>query len=1327
MGMAEVSDYYSGDLAEALGQELAWIQGRINANVSPFAGVAVTTETSAPFVEGAVDSVKNPFSSLAQDSVPNIVLDPVAGVTADDQAGPDGFPINYSSTPLLSGNLLINLFTLSTAAGVSGRVVNLVQPASAYRVDVYSFTDSFYYQGSATIASDGTWTVPSVQPGTVIAFLMDAGTSQPAAGSSTSSVTGWIAHSNMGVGKKLRDYFARVTVKTYLESVVEDNIPIIVQDSTHARFGTSLTVGSGTLVAHVFYNDPSLGPIDLYSTLQDPADYPDLPREVEVPVSDPDFFTATQLTSSNLPAVQNRCWIYSAALAIIGFAVGGLWDAAARIITQLNTLLESSGYLPTIVLEDAQDGTTSRWALQSGAGSVTNALDTLEPPAESGGSKVIFFTATTAPASWNFTGVGLPDAIDSLVEWRFKANVDFKFTVGLTSSSGQVTSFCLVSSGTAGYDVATKTVTAVAPLQLNAWQTYLADLNTRIGQYLSGETVTSITSFAVELESAGILSLDDLSAGAPKPAGSLSVSYDVYNGRVDQATIRAGALAWVAYAYGIYMERTGDYERAAMGLQSMLNLFFFLQSTATDARQNLITAGWGIYQDPGYQYVPGPISSVYTGDNFVCWFCFDKAARVMPAAAQTLLAQGLITQTESDLISAAASTASTKASEIRTAILDQLWIAGSGNTKGHFAHGASSAGLDTSLALDSASSWAALFCHEIGDDAKAVECLEFAYETFFLANQQIVFSPVANSYNQTYQQLTPFDGFKPYADSTGGYSSSPATVSMEGTLAILAGLLRLSDNADLETYFSTNYAGGLPSLIGRLVESLKTVASTTGSDGMLAYSLASRELPWEIAVRATVSSTAWFWLTALRNDILLATSSLDLGRHPCLKVPQGVHQSIQQLQGQSSIGALEIDAVDSGGFMTALASGGKLVGRRLTLSVGYPGMNSTDFVTVATQEIEGVEVLPSGGGYRLDCQDLNRYAKSQIFTVGDDGSAVSNKHPRALLANPMDVILMVVQNELGLGQSSLLEPSAWKLYDPARWDSANTANPTLINPNPYFDVDQVLFYRNGIFAGYLFDFEFKQPVEAKQFLEFEIFHPLGGYAVVLADGRMSPRFFVPPYSFAGLASLNERNITALPGVKPEPLINQVTFRMDYDGSQFQTELLFLSSPSLQQFGLAGEDIIESKGMKLERGGASLASITANRIFQRYGGIDPVSRSPRGGAPAISLTSQFMNLAIEAGDFVYFSHPLLPNLEAGTKGIYNRIMEVVDKQPNYTQGNMAYQLLDTGWMGAKVLSRIAPQGTPAWSAASSTQRERYMFLSQETNGTYSDGTPGKTVF
>src|SRR5579884_576815 len=297
--MSEVSDFYPGDLAAALNSELAWMLAQAGDNVSPFSGVVLATETTAPFVEGAVDAANGGFSTLAQDVVPNIVLDPVACVTPDDQGGPDGFPVNYSSTPLASGNLLVNLFTLSSTAAVSGRTVNLSQPASAYRVDVYSWAGAFYYQGSAPIAPDGSWAVASVQPGTVIAFLMDANTTQPAPGSSVSTVSGWIAHSNMGVGTKLRDYFVRLMVKTDSETLQEDNVPIIVQDSSHARFGSSVVVTTGSPVAHVFYNDPVLGLVDLYSTLQVAAAFPELPRETEVPAGDPDFVSGQGLTTSN--------------------------------------------------------------------------------------------------------------------------------------------------------------------------------------------------------------------------------------------------------------------------------------------------------------------------------------------------------------------------------------------------------------------------------------------------------------------------------------------------------------------------------------------------------------------------------------------------------------------------------------------------------------------------------------------------------------------------------------------------------------------------------------------------------------------------------------------------------------------------------------------------------------------------------------------------------------------------------------------------------------------------------------------------------------------
>lgn len=150
-------------------------------------------------------------------------------------------------------------------------------------------------------------------------------------------------------------------------------------------------------------------------------------------------------------------------------------------------------------------------------------------------------------------------------------------------------------------------------------------------------------------------------------------------------------------------------------------------------------------------------------------------------------------------------------------------------------------------------------------------------------------------------------------------------------------------------------------------------------------------------------------------------------------------------------------------------------------------------------------------------------------------------------------------------------------------------------------------------------------------------------------------------------------------------------------------------------------------MKLARGAASLAGITANRIFKRYGGIDPISGQALGGVVILNLTTHYMTLTVEVGDFVYVSHPLLPNFLTGERGIYNRIFEVIERQPNFSEGTMTYKLLDTNWMAAKKLSRIAADGTPAWSEATPGERERYMFACVEATEQYSDGTSGKTIW
>src|SRR5438094_8296237 len=183
---------------------------------------------------------------------------------------------------------------------------------------------------------------------------------------------------------------------------------------------------------------------------------------------------------------------------------------------------------------------------------------------------------------------------------------------------------------------------------------------------------------------------------------------------------------------------------------------------------------------------------------------------------------------------ATAATVSGVADTLAAHVTANLYIA-PGTEPGHFAQGANSGGLDTSQALDAAGAWSALLCHAIGDHAKAAECLKFVYQKFYLPNQGIALSSAANSYNQAYQQLQAFSGFKPYNDSAGGYSGSPASVWQEGTWGMILALLRLSNVPSVSSYFAS-VEGSLDAFLTKLISSKRAVTSTTGDGSCLCYS-----------------------------------------------------------------------------------------------------------------------------------------------------------------------------------------------------------------------------------------------------------------------------------------------------------------------------------------------------------------------------------------------------------------------------------------------------------------------------------------------------------
>jgi hypothetical protein len=918
-------DFY-GDVAQSLSwlyaRQEKLVQGwEANAVETGFPATswpgAPCVPTTPPFIECGFVS-QNDLSQFAQTTCESIVVVPpgILMLGTDDQLGPDGCPIDLSPIPLGYGPLfppvlpvtaaeisayyqqmyadspngcVINGVTYPVLPGLTvyGYLFNPQQAITNYRVDLFAKTDLFYYQGSAVgtgaytsgpmigqypIPSQfqsllvpqgiyGYWGAQVPFPGVVTAVLYPTSVQQPATGWSGEYLpAGWLCHSNTGVGYKLTNYFARIYAKTDVEYLQEDNIPIIVQDDYHARCGSSHPLFSGTPTVHVMYNDPVKGPTQVCTSLAADWAFPSLPLSFIVPTSDPLYFPDPTVT--NGAALQNRSYIYDCALAILTFAASGNYVVAAQIVKQLDDILDNPGYLASVVLENGEDGqSATRWTKSNPADTVTDINDPTQPPYGEG--LVVDFHALAANDNFTYSGSGLPDTADTQVQFQHEEaqTVTFNFAIGITTAAGKVTSVRVTSDTPASAVLNGTVITIAVGPGSGIYRFELVNVAGLVST-LADDNLTSLNSFVVTLTAPGDMRFDNFSAGNAQPADSLAFSYDTYNGLVDQAYVRAGAMAWVCYAYYIYMQLTQDYS-PALYLQRMLDFLLTLQSTGGggygvglygidpygvgNITAGLFYLGYGSYANPGYQFVPGIQYRVSTEHQIDLFFAFQRSAATLPTAAIQLQKTGTITATQAAALNVTAAQVAVASDTIAANVIGNLYIPPSNGVPGHFAQGAGTsatppAGLDTGRACDAAGTWAALFCHAIGRDDLALQCLEFVDQNFLLQNQQILLSSATNSYNETYQQLTPFSGFKFFNDSPGGYSGSPLSISQEQSWSMILALLELYNVSGVASYFAGVY-GSLDNYLTTLITSQRTARSTTGDGSLLMYSLASRDLP----------------------------------------------------------------------------------------------------------------------------------------------------------------------------------------------------------------------------------------------------------------------------------------------------------------------------------------------------------------------------------------------------------------------------------------------------------------------------------------------------
>jgi hypothetical protein len=376
-----------------------------------------------------------------------------------------------------------------------------------------------------------------------------------------------------------------------------------------------------------------------------------------------------------------------------------------------------------------------------------------------------------------------------------------------------------------------------------------------------------------------------------------------------------------------------------------------------------------------------------------------------------------------------------------------------------------------------------------------------------------------------------------------------------------------------------------------------------------------------------------------------------------LKVPQGSTQSIDVLAGTSSIGELECEVIDYGGAVRAVVGTVTLEGQTATLTVGYPGIAYTEFVVLHSYVIYKVIPTKTYNGYLFRSRDVQMDAKRTIWDHPLNGDPLSASNPWILQGTACEIVQAIWF--LGLGRTTATIDRATMLALDSPAEGLYSAS------RPYL-------------------FSQTEPFAAKQFLEEQIYKSAGLYPVVDNVGRLSLKAFrAPAGGAAPVFAFTADNIVGLPEIDRAEICNDMLFSIDYDGSQYNTTLLFLEATSISTFSRSNERQVQSEGMRTELGAQWWCQEVSARMFARFAGTTGL----RGGAPLVSVTAFFATLPVWVGDYVTLSHPKMPNLFTGALGVTDRVFEVIDRSPDYANGRMQYKLLDTGLTGAPAAAQF----------------------------------------
>lgn len=207
------------------------------------------------------------------------------------------------------------------------------------------------------------------------------------------------------------------------------------------------------------------------------------------------------------------------------------------------------------------------------------------------------------------------------------------------------------------------------------------------------------------------------------------------------------------------------------------------------------------------------------------------------------------------------------------------------------------------------------------------------------------------------------------------------------------------------------------------------------------------------------------------------------------------------------------------------------------------------------------------------------------------------------------------------------------------------------------------------------EFCLTQEATGKDFIESELFYPLGIYSLT-RYGRVSLGYTRPPITNQGLVVLDKDNI-----IKPEEITisrslvnrrfyNEVDYRYDKSesNSNFASVSYWGDAESTNRFRQVSLLPIDSAGMRSECGSATAIARRAGAFLTRFKDV----------ALELSLRVNWeAGSQIEVGDVVAVSDDgtlQIPNFATGSRGLNTQLFEVVDRKLSINDGTAQLLLL-----------------------------------------------------